>query len=50
MVNCADSSVQFAGRWKAFETEEYSRIANIAKIRYIAKRPTRRLNVSTKRT
>ena len=50
MVNCAISRVHSEGRKKVLETDDQSRMAAIAKMRYIAKRPTLRLTVSTQRT
>ena len=50
MVNCAISRVHSDGRKKVLEMDDQSRMAAIAKTRYIAKRPTRRLTASTRRT
>ena len=47
MANCAISRVQRDGRKKVLEMDDQSRMAAIAKIRYIAKRPTLRLTAST---
>jgi hypothetical protein len=47
MMNCANSSVQSAGDPAYLVTDDQNNTPISAKMRYIAKRPTRLLKVST---